>query len=357
MRTLLTIGLLAASVLTASAHETGQLPQFGGLPLSGTLGGASPTASGAVVFQSGPSAPTRAPYDMVLMQGDSLTDGLRLEISRKELSGAWSPWRAAALYRRPNGRFWARAEFSSASNASLRLRVIRVSPKAASSFNLYALEVLLSGMKSELRPESNVPMRPVIRSSAPVFISRAQWGAKPPKEDPVSHTPLKITQHHSAGRQTHSLAESLEEVRFIQDFHQNGRGWSDIGYHFLIDKDGRIFEGRPLNVQGAHVRGANAGNIGIVLLGFHHKPYDHSVSAQQIQSIRAIGRWLVSNYEISPSEYFGHRDQGQTSCPGDVLYALLGKIQNGFSRSAWATSMDILMRRVFLSGPAAASLE
>ncbi len=98
------------------------------------------------------------------------------------------------------------------------------------------------------------------------IISRKQWGAAPPTSplQNMSQAPTKIILHETQG-------PSNQAVKDIQQYHQYGRKkdgkkpFSDIGYHFLIDAQGRIYEGRPLNKIGAHMPGANDA-IGIALM-------------------------------------------------------------------------------------------
>ena len=85
-------------------------------------------------------------------------------------------------------------------------------------------------------------------------VSRASWRAKPLRQnhEPMG-PPTRITVHHSAEPLTsRKLSESRKEVLRIQSIHQDDKHWADIGYHFLIDPAGRIFEGRPVEIQGAH---------------------------------------------------------------------------------------------------------
>jgi len=176
------------------------------------------------------------------------------------------------------------------------------------------------------------PPRPILvrQSTVSWLVTRESWGARPAKNPPTPHQPVRMTQHHTAGAQTFTLEDSLDEVRFIQEFHQDGRGWDDIGYHYLVDAEGRIFQGRPVGVQGAHVRGNNEGNVGIALLGYYHEPFEHAVSTAQLAAVKTIGRWLGAELSIAPDTYKGHRDQGATSCPGDNVYALLDVIRDSF---------------------------
>ena len=97
----------------------------------------------------------------------------------------------------------------------------------------------------------------------PLVVSRSEWGARPPQSG-YSNMPYynKLTLHHSAGFSAENLEEGIAQMQAIQIFHQDVRGWSDIGYHFVIDKAGNIYQGRPETVMGAHTSGANTGNIG-----------------------------------------------------------------------------------------------
>ena len=181
----------------------------------------------------------------------------------------------------------------------------------------------------------------------PTLISRTEWGADPfIRGNPV---PLaqpdytRMTFHHAACCSASTYEEGLAQVKAIQNFHQDVRGWSDIGYHFLMDQQGRIYQGRPfldnrrdLNVpprlaQGAHVGGFNTGNIGVSVLGCYHPPEGNGcmdeLSPAAKDSLITMFSFLSENYGVSTPNLFGHRDQGATSCPGDHNYALLPQMR------------------------------
>ena len=139
--------------------------------------------------------------------------------------------------------------------------------------------------------------------------------------------------HHTDGRYTANLADSLDETRFIQDFHQNGRKWSDIAYHYVVDPLGNIIEGRPLETLGAHTLSNNEGNVGIVLLGTYHSPKNDQTTAAQLSAVTAIGRFLVKRFGIEPASLKGHRDYKQTDCPGDLAYPKLSELRKAFGSS------------------------
>src|SRR4029453_7682350 len=76
---------------------------------------------------------------------------------------------------------------------------------------------------------------------------------------------------HPRARTDHSRSGPAAIVKGIQLFHVQGNGWNDIGYNFLVDRFGTIYEGRDggidRNVIGAHALGFNTGSVGIALLG------------------------------------------------------------------------------------------
>lgn len=167
----------------------------------------------------------------------------------------------------------------------------------------------------------------------PRIISREEWGAAPPNGDYSNHPYFdKLTLHHAACCGAENIQEGMEAVRNIQDFHINGRGWTDIGYHFLVDRAGNIYQGRPETVLGAHVGGANTGNIGVCLLGCYHPPEancDQIMTLTSRDSIVKLFAWISQTYGQDPNVLLGHRDYyGTTSCPGDNVWPYLSGIRS-----------------------------
>lgn len=124
-----------------------------------------------------------------------------------------------------------------------------------------------------------------------------------------------IVVHHSA-----SSASTTTEM--IRSWHQS-RGWSDIGYHFVIERSGDIREGRPIDEVGAHVRGFNEASVGICVTGFNPEPSPWT--ADQKKSLRRLVGALKTVF--GDLEVYGHRDVPGTAtlCPGlDVRYVLYG---------------------------------
>jgi flagellar hook assembly protein FlgD len=155
--------------------------------------------------------------------------------------------------------------------------------------------------------------------------------------------------HHTAGSNSYSAAQSAAIVRGIQRYHVLGNGWDDIGYNFLVDKYGRVFEGRrggiAQNVVGAHAGGFNTGSVGVAVLGNYESASFSSAARTALENLLAwrldVGhvfpRALVGRVSAGSSRWpagtnvrlravSGHRDTSYTSCPGNAIYGQLGSI-------------------------------
>ena len=163
------------------------------------------------------------------------------------------------------------------------------------------------------------------------IIPRSKWGARPPRRSRLRPMgkPYRITVHHSAHDDS-AGAESWSEVasliKKIQKYHMVTRGWADIGYHFIVDTRGRIWQGRSLRYQGAHAgdNTSNRGNIGIVVEGnFDY----HSPTPAQIASLKRLINYLRRKYGIPAWQVHGHSYYRATNCPGKYLRRLLPSLR------------------------------
>lgn len=322
--------LLLALLLAAPAVRAGDLGQE--VTFARRAGAQFSVSAGSGtrdVFDSGPSDVPAGSWDTLLIQGDMPDPSLRFTASRSGVAGAWVD---LEVHRFPNGRFWAKGRFRKGAGA-VRLRAAADAVGADHEVTVYGAEVFSEG--SGAAEEPALPSRGPADPGAPPppFHRRAEWGARPPT-NPLSPDPLpwRVTLHHTDGRYTASLAESLEETRFIQDFHQNGRKWSDIAYHFVVDPLGNVIEGRPLQTLGAHTMSNNEGNVGIVLLGKYHAPRRDATTPAQLAAAGEVGRFLVKRFGLEPDSLKGHRDYKQTDCPGDLAYPKLAELRKAFGR-------------------------
>ena len=181
----------------------------------------------------------------------------------------------------------------------------------------------------------------------PVHEARLDWcpsGNCPAQTSPTYTTVTHLIVHHSAGNNTSS--DWAATVRGIWNYHVNVRGWSDIGYNYLIDPTGVIYEGRGDNVLGAHFSAMNGGTMGVCLLGDYEPGSGNGTPSNiMISSLEELLSWkecdlskdpLFSSYHAASSQTLmhisGHRDAGTgTVCPGDNVYDLLPNIRTACS--------------------------
>jgi hypothetical protein len=176
----------------------------------------------------------------------------------------------------------------------------------------------------------------------PPVVSRAGWGADesyrfdaygeiwPPEYQKVEHVII----HHTA---TPNDVDGPTQVRSIYYYHAVERGWGDIGYNYLVDRNGTIYLGRigGPNVVGGHAYKYSYGSSGIGTIGTY-SVVDATEAAQA--ALVALSAWIGRNLQPNGKATFyevancpticGHRDVNQSDCPGDQLWADLPGIRN-----------------------------
>jgi len=192
----------------------------------------------------------------------------------------------------------------------------------------------------------------------PSIVRRAGWNADETivRGAPAIAERLRFSVvHHTAGSNSYSPAESAAIVRGIQRYHVLGNGWDDIGYNFLVDKYGRVFEGRgggiTQNVVGAHAGGFNTGSVGVAVIGIYEST---GISTAARRALKKLLAWRLDVGHVYPRDFYdavsggssrwplgasvrlravsGHRDMSYTSCPGNKIYGLLGSIARRVTR-------------------------
>ncbi|MDI9884125.1 N-acetylmuramoyl-L-alanine amidase [Streptomyces sp. HNM0645] len=215
------------------------------------------------------------------------------------------------------------------------------------------------GLRVELvDPQGGAPAPPSARAEAPAdapaMTTRAGWGADesevggPPT---YNSTTKAVFVHHTAGSNTYQCADSPAIVRAIFTYHVEGQGWNDIGYHFLVDRCGRIFEGRAGGVdrpvQGAHTYGFNIDTSSVSVIG----DYSTATTTPAVRdAVMRVASWKLGLYglaldgtttltasvdngkfrrgqRVTLPRLPGHRDAYPTECPGGHLYAVLPAIR------------------------------
>ena len=201
--------------------------------------------------------------------------------------------------------------------------------------------------------------------SQPTIVSRSQWGANEDWESgSISYAKPKFAVvHHTVSSNDYSPSESPQQVRNIYYWHTQGLGWYDVGYNFLIDKYGTIYEGRrggiDRGVIGAHAAGWNSGSFGVALMGNHNTLQP---STSSLTSLTKLIAWKFAIHDIDPSAaarvthnsqsiptIVGHRNirgsytpnpSTTTDCPGQLLYQMLDAIRHGVENSGIFVSVE-----------------
>ncbi len=176
----------------------------------------------------------------------------------------------------------------------------------------------------------------------PVIYSRAQWGADESKRDgePSYFEVHGGFVHHTVNANDYKRADVPAIIRSIYAYHTQSRGWSDIGYNFLVDRFGRIWEGRYGGVDravvGAHTLGYNSYSFAMSAIGNFELVQP---PAKMLGAFGALMAWKLSLHGVSAASTLqrigttdfqainGHRDAASTACPGKHLYAQIPQIR------------------------------
>ncbi|MGC4975982.1 N-acetylmuramoyl-L-alanine amidase [Streptomyces sp. DT199] len=295
---------------------------------------------------------------------DEALDGTVQVRTRSRESGAWSAWRPLVadsrtpesgpdrdragvrgstqpLWTGPSDGVQVRVAGSRLPDG---LRVELVDPEAGSD------SVHTGVVDPDVVPPAAGPQA----AERPAMISRSAWGADESLvKDPPTYTgdTKAMFVHHTAGTNDYTCSQSASIVRGVFLYHVQSNGWNDIGYHFLVDKCGTVFEGRAGGVDkpvlGAHTYGFNTATSSVSVLG------DYSTAAANAAvraSVAKVAAWKLGLYGIDPTgttvltsgadngkyklgqkvtfhRISGHRDGYPTECPGQHLYDDLPEIR------------------------------
>ncbi|MEE1929694.1 peptidoglycan recognition protein [Streptomyces sp. TRM 70351] len=187
----------------------------------------------------------------------------------------------------------------------------------------------------------------------PAIVGRLAWRAEEARE-PADYTESveAVFVHHTNHPNEYDCAKDVPGMlRSMQEDHIEGKGWDDLGYNFVVDRCGNVYEGRAGGadkaVEGAHTKGFNARSVGIGALG--HFGAGEEVPRPMLEAIAAVAAWklrpgvdprgrarMVSTNDASRYSkgtavrldvIAGHRDGYHTDCPGDALYEALPRLR------------------------------
>jgi hypothetical protein len=192
-------------------------------------------------------------------------------------------------------------------------------------------------------------VRRLADAGSPAIVARSGWKADEEivRGKPAYAPSVKLAIiHHTAGTNTYTPAAAAAIVRGIETYHVEGNGWNDIGYNFLVDRFGNVYEGRAggidKNVIGAHSEGFNTGTVGIALIGNFQSTSPPKAMQDALVKLLA---WRLDVAHVDPLSTVayvsggnakfragkvvtlraisGHRDTGPSECPGADAYAQL----------------------------------
>lgn len=188
-----------------------------------------------------------------------------------------------------------------------------------------------------------IELQAAVYTPKPQIFSRAQWGADEGMREKAALHYGEVHAgfvHHTVNANDYSRAEVPALLRSIYAYHTQSRGWSDIGYNYLVDRFGRIWEGRyggiGRPVVGAHTLDYNDYAFAMSAIG----NYDiKQPSRAMVEAYGVLFAWKLSLHGVDASStrqwvgsrYFqainGHRDAAATACPGRYLYAKIPEIR------------------------------
>ncbi|MEU4355944.1 N-acetylmuramoyl-L-alanine amidase, partial [Streptomyces virginiae] len=295
--------------------------------------------------------------------------------SRNAVTGAWTPWveleplKAGLDGVRPGARgatepVWV----GSADGAEVRVSGGSAALPAGLELDLVDPGKAGRGGAAKSAPASGaraaaaaVAPGPESTSPRPDVVTRAQWGADESlnNEGPIYLAGGKIKAlfvHHTAAAAPYECADSAAIVRGLHVYHVKTNGWRDLGYNFLVDKCGTLFEGRQGGVDqpvmGAHTYGFNSESTSVAVLGDHTTA---GASPEALEGISKMAAYKLGQYDADmdgtttltagatqknyagtsftagqPYQFktvSGHRDGFNTECPGHQLYPQLDTIR------------------------------
>ncbi|HTL52337.1 MAG TPA: peptidoglycan recognition family protein [Planctomycetota bacterium] len=152
-------------------------------------------------------------------------------------------------------------------------------------------------------------------------ISRDVWADAGPIADRLNpmQTPWRITLHHSGVLcDADSRDGVIQVLRGFRREHIQRFSAGDIGYHYIIDRQGNLWHGRDLKYQGAHVKDHNEGNIGVMIMGNFE---DQDPTRAQLDTANHVLPALMKRYKVELDHVRSHRELMPTECPGRILQA------------------------------------
>ena len=271
-----------------------------------------------------------------------------VEVRTASTPGAWGPWRVVEVSHDLGDE--TRREVLSGLVRADGARLVQARSRGdAHHIRMVAIDTV-HGRRHLVRA---LPARAGAQVGGPGVVTRAQWGADEsmrraaPGFAPIS----RMVVHHTVT--PNNDPDPASTMRAMLAYHVRANGWDDIGYNFVVDGAGRVYEGRWARsyaagevpdgespdgegVIGAHAEGENVGSVGVAVMGTFT---DTAPPQPAVDALQRILAWKADRSGIDPTgtttwaggrvlaTIVGHRDVGSTSCPGDLLWSGLPAIR------------------------------
>lgn len=185
-------------------------------------------------------------------------------------------------------------------------------------FSITTLLVLVIGLEGMAYALTRWQSQP-----KPTIKPRSDWGAVAPKTMTKRTTGTKVIFHHTGWQFSSTTTTNVvAEIKEVQDYHMNTKGWADIAYHYVIDPAGRIWQGRSDYYEGAHTSGQNM-NVGVVVLGDFEGIWGigaNSLTTNAYNAMCSLSKYLAYRDSLDLPVAYNHKDfNPDTECPGDNM--------------------------------------
>lgn len=363
VRRAVTVAIAVLAVLALGSLDLRALPPSAAswsIPLAPSLAGSA--ALDEVDGADWQSNPIRADVTLSGLSWDGAAP-TSASIRGRSGDGEWSPWTPIVIDAE-HGPDPGTDEFRDARSASEPVYLgpvewVQFRVESANVATLSAEFVETAGRHRSLVQRASDFLRRVTFSAVdadaapdrPTFVGRDVWGGDQclgadPHEPRYTDGVEVMFVHHTATANSYGAADAADIVYSICNYHVNTNGWRDIGYNFLIDKFGTVYEGRAGGVDaavwGGHTGGFNYYSTGVALIGDHNSA---AVTQSTLDALQELAAWKLDLHHVDPTgsivieslgstkydqgvlvdmpRLAGHLDASSTSCPGTLCYPLL----------------------------------